>query len=62
MVAHGKPQPQHPPQYTPQYPQQLYQQQQPQPQSQQIAPTPMKYADLLPQLLKENLVQTKQRS
>jgi len=55
MVAHGRPQPPHPPQY----PQQPYQQQQPQPQSQQIAPIPMKYADLLPQLLKKNLVQTK---
>jgi len=46
MVAHGRPQPQYPPQH-------------PQPQSQQIAPIPMKYADLLPQLLEQNLVQTK---
>jgi len=63
-VAHGRPQPQYPPQhpqqqYPPQHPQQPYQQQQPQPQSQQISPIPVKYADLLPQLLKENLVQTK---
>jgi len=55
MVAHGRPQPQHPPQY----PQQPYQQQQPQPQSQQIVSIPVKYADLLPQLLEKNLVQTK---
>jgi len=64
MVAHGRPQPQHPPQrpqqqYPPQYPQQPYQQQQPQPQSQQVAPIPVKYADLFPQLLEQNLVQTK---
>jgi len=66
MVAHGRPQPQHlPPQPQhppphPQYPpQQPYQQQQPQPQSQQIAPIPVKYANLLPQLLEKNLVQTK---
>jgi len=61
-VAHGRPQPQHPPphpQYPPQHPQQPYQQQQPQPQSQQIAPIRVKYADLLPQLLEKNLVQTK---
>jgi len=61
-VAQGRPQPQHPPphsQYPPQYPQQPYQQQQPQPQSQQIAPIPVKYANLLPQLLEKNLVQTK---
>jgi len=87
MVAHGRPQQNHPanqhiavvrpatdaaqpPNY--QYPQpqclpqqyqqdqqQSYQQQQPQPQSQQIAPIPGKYADLLPQLLEKNLVQTK---
>jgi len=33
--------------------------QKPQPQSQTVAPTPVKYADLLPQLLEKNLVQTK---
>jgi len=43
-------------QYPPQYQQQPYQQQ---PQSQQIAPIPVKYADLFPQLLEQNLVQTK---
>ena len=41
------------------YQQQPYQQQQPRPQSQKIAPIPVKYADLLPQLLEKNLVQTK---
>jgi len=64
-VAHGRPQPQYPPQHPQQhYPQQCpqqqpYQQQQPRPQSQQIAPIPVKYADLFPQLLEQNLVQTK---
>ena len=33
--------------------------QQPHPQYQQIAPIPVKYADLLPQFLEKNLVQTK---
>jgi len=42
-----------------QHQQQPYQQQLPRPQSQQIAPIPAKYADLLPQLLEQNLVQTK---
>jgi len=42
-----------------QYQPQPYQQQQPQPQSQQITPIHVKYADLLPQLLEQNLVQTK---
>jgi len=41
------------------YQQQPYKQQQPQTQSQQIAPIPTKYAELLPQLLEQNLVQTK---
>jgi len=61
----------HQPQYPPPHPQQPcqqrphqqqyqhYQQQRPQTQSQQIAPIPTKYADLLPQLLEKNLVQTK---
>jgi len=41
------------------YQQQPYQQQRPQTQPQQIAPTPAKYPELLPRLLKQNLVQTK---
>jgi hypothetical protein len=45
----------------PQYPLQPYQQQQPRQQASrtQFALIPMKYADLLPQLLEKNLVQTK---
>jgi hypothetical protein len=46
------------PGYQPQHPQQPYQQQQPQKQASraQFTPIPVKYEDLLPQLLERNLV------